>query len=179
MTPEDFDALFDALHESAFRLEALPQYRVGGAEQERLNAYLNGRPLPERSVRTQPWVARLAVSTVTAGISWSRVRVVDEPPTDYQRYQLESSYRESQAVGEQIRVVSRSAVGEVGPDFWLLDAGTEWASAVVMRYDDDGRWLGADLVTDPATVAELDARRTAVTEVAVPLNEFLAAARAR
>ncbi len=174
MTPEDFDALFDTVRHSAFRLEALPAYQVGGAEEQRVNAFLAGRPLPERSVRTNPWVARIALTTVARNVSWSRVRIVDDPLTDYQRYQLES-YRESQAVGEQVALLYRGRVDDVGPDFWLLDAGAPDASAIRMDYDSDGHWLGAVHVTDPAAVAAFDARRRRVVEAAVPLNEFLAA----
>lgn len=173
MTPEDFDALFDTFRHSAYRLEALRAYQVGGLEEARFEAFQRGQPLPERSVRTSPWVARIAVSTVKDGRDWSRTRVVDQPLTPFQRYQLES-YRESQAVGEAVGLVERSRVGDVGSDFWLLDGGTDSARAVVMRYDDDGHWLGADLVTDTAELVVLEERRQAVQAIAVPLNEFLA-----
>jgi hypothetical protein len=171
VTPEDFDALFDSFRSDVFRLEALPAY--AGEEDDRLEAFYSGRPLPERSVRTEPWLARIALTTITEYKSWLRVRVVDEPMTEFQRYQLEP-YRESQAAGEQIRIVTRAALGDVGPDFWLFDAGTADARGIVMHYSDDYRWLGADLVTDPATLAELDRRRQAAVAKAITFNEFLA-----
>lgn len=171
MNAEDFDALFDSVRLSVFRLEGLPAY--AGEEDDRLHAFYSGRPLPERSVRTEPWLARIALTTITEGKTWLRVRVVDEPLTDFQRYQMEP-YKESQAAGEQIRVVTRSALGDTGPDFWLLDAGDVRARGVVMHYSGDYRWLGADLVTDPAALAELDRRRTAAIVRSEPLNEFLA-----
>ena len=174
MTPEAFNALFDSLRGSAFRLEALPRYQVGGMEEERFTAFLEGRALPDRSVRTNAWVARVAVSTVIKGVSWTRLRIVDRPLTDFQRYQLES-YRESQAVGEQVTFLYRDQIAQAGPDFWLIDAGTASAAAVVMGYDEDGRWLSADLVTDPEQIAALDAHRTTLQAAAAPLNEFLAA----
>ncbi len=119
MTSEEFNALFDAFHTTVFRLEGLPDYAVGGFDAERLAAFRDGKPMPERSVRTSPWLARIAVTTVNRK-AWERVRVVDEPLTEYQRYEL-LAYQESQAAGEQIRVLTRSEAGEWGSDFWLFD----------------------------------------------------------
>lgn len=171
MTPEEFDALFDSFRSDVFRLEGLPAY--AGEEDDRLHAFYAGQPLPERSVRTEPWLARIALTTITEDKSWMRVRVVDEPMTEFQRYQLEP-YRESQAAGEQIRIVTRAELGDSGPDFWLFDAGTADARGIVMHYSDDYRWLGADLITDPVLLTGLDRRRQAAVAKAVSLNEFLA-----
>lgn len=171
MTPEEFDALFDSFRHDVFRLEGLPAY--AGEEDDRLQAFYSGQPMPERSVRTEPWLARIALTTITEHKSWLRVRVVDEPMTEFQRYQLEP-YRESQAAGEQIRIVTRAELGDNGPDFWLFDGGTGDARGIVMHYSDDYRWLGADLITDPVLLAGLDGRRQAAVAKAVPLNEFVA-----
>lgn len=175
LTAAEFDALFDAFARTVVRLEALPSYAVGGAEQARIDAYQRGLPRPERSVRTDPWLARIAVSTVSAGKRWSRIRVVDDPLTRYQRYQMES-YREAQACGDQISVVRRSEVGEVGEDVWLFDAGSTQAHAVWMRYRDDGSVASRDLVTDPQVLAGVASEIGRIAEAAVPLNEFLAVA---
>lgn len=172
MTPEDFDALFDSFRSTVVRLETLPAYNVGGAEAERLRAFRDGQPRPERSVRTDPWLARIALTTID-GKTWSRVRVVDSPPTDYQRYQF-ASYRESQAVGERVSVVERDTAGYGGPDFWLFDAGTSTARAVVMHYGQTGSWLGADLVTDRDELDEMHRHVRRVAELAVPFNVYIA-----
>jgi hypothetical protein len=171
VTPEEFDALFEAFRHTVARLETLPAYDVGGQEAVRLHAFREGLPRPVRSVSTDPWLARIAITTVTAGKCWTRVRVVDEPLTDYQRYQL-ASLREAQAVGEEVLLVQRSA-DVAGPDFWLFDENEPDAHAVVMLYSEQGQWLGADLVTDPREVRELAERLHAVAASAVPLNEFL------
>lgn len=174
MTPDGFDAHFDRFHHTVVRLEALPAYDVGGSEAERIDAWRHHRPRPERSVRTAPWLARIAVTT-TRGRSWRRVRVLDDPPTEYQRYQLDS-YVESQAVGEQIVIASRADVGdELGPDFWLFDHGKPDAFAMVMRYDDEGRWTGADLTTHSGVLDGMHAIVRRVATRAQPLNVYLAA----
>lgn len=169
LSAEQFDLLFDEFTTSAVRLETLPAYNVGGDEQQRLTAHRLGRPRPLRNVRTSPWLARIATGTILGNKQWKRVRVVDDPLTDYQGWQLHS-YREAQAVGDEVLIARRADVGDVGPDFWLLDQ----SRVVVMRYHPDGRVHRREYVIDPAVVAECAARVGAVTKRAVPLNRFLA-----
>ena len=171
LTPEEFGAQFDQFSEAVIRLETLPSYSVGGAEEERIQAWRDGLPRPERSVRTSPWLARIATTTVTKGKSWQRVRVVDEPLTEYQRYQLQS-YVESQAAGEQVRIARRDQVSDDGPDFWLFDGVDGYA--VVMRYDADGRWVGAERTEDPSVLRALAHRVSVVEKHTMTLNESLA-----
>lgn len=174
MTPEHFDALFDTFHTTCARLETLPAYAVADYEGDRLSAFQAGLPLPLRSIATDPWLARIARTTMD-GKQWSRIRVVDEPLTDYERFEL-AVFGESQAVGERIRVVPRRLFPDVGPDFWLFDAGTPAARAVLMRYDEQGHWLGADFVDDPAAVEDCHHRLADAEARGVDLNEFLAVA---
>ena len=71
----DFADCFDEFRVSAFRLETLRQYAIP-VEDERIAAFRENRPLPERSVRTSQWLRRIA-DTTAAGKRWSRVHVVD------------------------------------------------------------------------------------------------------
>ena len=83
---------------------------------------------------------------------------------------------ESQAAGEQVAVVPRARAGDdIGPDFWLFAAGTDGAGAAVLRYGQDGQWLGFDVVDDPDDVATFDARCRRLADEASTLNVFLAA----
>lgn len=180
MTADEFNALFDRFQQTVVRLEALPVYDLA-FEADSIAAWRRGDPRPERSVRTDPWVARIAASTTTQGKQWQRVRVLSDPPTEYERYELDS-YVESQAVGEQIFIAERQIAldvveGELGPDVWLFDAGQRGAFAAVMRYDPTGRWLGVDHVTDPAVVAAFADRIDRVRQVSIPLNTYLAGSR--
>lgn len=172
MTPERFDALFDTFHATVTRLETLPAYAVADYEGEQLDAYLAGRPRPLRTVATSAWLARIARTTM-AGKTWSRVRIVDEPLTTYQRYEL-TAFLESQVVGEQISVARRGEVFDEGPDFWLFDEDTPPARAVLMRYDESGHWLGAELVEDTETIADCTRRLVAARAASTSLNEFVA-----
>jgi hypothetical protein len=173
-----FDALFDAFRSTVVRLETLPAYAVGGAEGERLDAWCRGSARPERSVRTDPWLARIAMSTINDGKSWRRVRVFDDPLTDYQRYQVDS-YREAQAVGDRVVIASRPAVGETLVDVWVFDQGQHGAHAVVMQYRPDGGVDRRELVTDSTSVADLATLVERVAAIAVPFNEWLARAGVR
>lgn len=175
MTPEEFDDCFNGFASTVIRIETLQQYTVD-EETQRIRAFLRGDPRPERSVRTSSWLARIATSTV-AGKSWRRVHVVDVPLSDYLRYEL-VGYIESQACGEEIRIVERApelAAAQAMGDFWLFDADSPEAFAVEMHYGQEGRWLGAEHVTEPAHCARLRAAADQVWAAASPLNQFLAA----
>lgn len=164
-----FQALFDEARATVFRLEGRQTYAIA-ADDDELVAFRTGAPRPERSVRTSPWLARIAVSTATRGVAWSRVRVIEYPLTEYTRYEL-VTYVESQAAGEQILLSEEPAPVD---DFWLIDGGTEHAVGVWMRYDSDGVQLGRELVDDPDVLAEMARVAAAVTGAAEPLNVWLA-----
>jgi hypothetical protein len=174
MTPEDFAACFDRFKESAFRLETLQRYTVPD-EAERIRMFREGRPRPERSVRTSPWLRRVAVTTA-AGKRWQRVHVVDHPLSEYLRYEL-VGYVESAAAGEEVRIADRAThpdLGKLTTDFWLFDADSGNASAVPMHYDEGGHLLGYELTQ---RLEELDQRRSErdlALAHSVSLNEYLA-----
>jgi hypothetical protein len=164
-----FDALFDTFTHSAYRLETLPAYGVP-QEDESFRAFLHGEPRPERSVRTSPWMRRIALTTA-AGKQWSRTRVLDTPLTDYQRYQL-PAYLESQAVGEQIRITPRFTSVDT-PDFWLFDDETDQPWAIVLDYSDRGEFTGHRVVRHPSVIKALRMRRHAYDSRSIPLAEYL------
>lgn len=164
-----FGAVFDVARVSVFRFEGHQDYAVA-ADDADLAAFRSGAPRPERSVRTSPWLRRIAVQTAR-GVSWSRLRIVRHPLTEYTRFEL-VAYVESQAAGEQIRLVE--AAGTVPEDFWLIDAGTPGAVAVVMHYDQGGRLLGREKVTDPQRIAGMVRVRERLWRAGAPLNVWLA-----
>lgn len=170
-----FDALFDSFTHSAYRLETLPAYAVS-VEDAAMRAFRDGTARPERSVRTSPWLRRVAVTTA-AGKVWQRTRVHDTPLTEYQRFQI-PAYIESLAAGDATSLVPREVARYDGPDFWLFDGGTDHARVAVMLYGPAGEFNGFELVTEPGRVAWFVQRRREVAEFAVPLAEFLAAHRA-
>ena len=71
------------------------------------------------------------------------------PLTEYTRYEL-IGFVESQAVGEQIRIMDLNThpeLNDLGPDFWLFDAGEPDQFAIIMRYQ-AGSVLGYERTTD-------------------------------
>lgn len=170
----DFESCFDDFRFSAFRLETLPRYAVE-SEAERIRAFREHRPLPERSVRTSPWLARIAATTA-AGKFWQRVRLLGWPLTEYQRYQL-PGYRESQEAGEIIRIAERQgspALAALQADFWLFDAEVARPFTALMEYDAEGHYLGAHVTDDPIVIALCVAARDVALEHSVPLYSYLA-----
>ena len=165
LTPEEFGAAFGELfRRSAFRLELLDRYTVPN-EAEPLRRFRAG--LPQDPAWREPW-ARFVRESVAAGKVMERVHVVSEPLTEYLKFEVTSAYPANAAAGEDIRVlpVAKYPVFYPVHDFWLFDD----AVAAVMDYDDDGRFLGADVTRHPVrikgyqTVAEctmLDATRLA------------------
>ena len=171
MTGEEFAAVFDEARHSAFRLETLPAYDVGDEEAERIAAWRCGRPRPLRSVATDMFLAEVAATTLT-GRRWDRVRVLDDPPTDYQRFQL-VGYVETQAAGDHVWTVRREVL-DPDEDFWLFDSGLATAQAVGMGYTQASRPESYRHITGGSELAELETLRITALEVARPLNEYLA-----
>ena len=171
MTPEEFDAVFDTFQASAFRLETLQSYAIS-AEDAWLRAFREGLPRPERSIRTSAWLRRVAVSTM-AGKSWSRVRLVRHPLSEYLRYEI-LGYIESAAVGEETRIVDLDLyphLKDLGPDFWHFDADEPGEFAIAMLYDPDGNILHCERTTELNWCRE---QREAALSCSIGLAEYLA-----
>lgn len=174
-----------SFHDTAFRLETLPVYRVPGEPVE------EGATETIRSIATNPYLARIARDTLREsqgenGRAWVRVRLVGDHLSAYERTEL-YALRENQAVGERILVVPRSVLADSSArsalesgDFWLFDAGTRRAHAILLGYTADGTPEPSKdlLITEPGRVAELTALARGVSIRAVPLNRYLAHASA-
>lgn len=171
MSPPDYSRLYDEFTHTAFRIETRQEYGIH-AEDPSLAAFRNGTARPERSVRTSPWLSRIAADTI-AGKRWGRVRLVEWPLTEYTRWELHS-YVESQAAGERIWLAPAELVDYRGPDVWLFDVDTDHPAAFETIYTDDGAVRDRILVNDPDALGELARARDQALLVAVPLNEFLA-----
>lgn len=169
-TERTLDDLFDGVRHSAFRWEGHASYAVGGAEAERIEAWRQHQPRPERSIRTNDYLRRIAAQTL-AGAQWQRVTLRTDPPTEYHRYRIAGDL-ESQAAGEQVLVVLDRLVDV--EDFWLIDYGTEQAGAAILRYTPDGAFDRIEMVFDPAQLEQLNRARLELVTAAIPLNVYLA-----
>lgn len=166
---------FEQFEFTTHRIETLPAYDVP-AETEALSAFRESglRNLPERSVRTNPWLARIQ-RTTAAGKIWSRTRVVSWPLTEYQLFQFTYGYPPSLDAGEVIQVADRSEHPELPEldDFWLFDAGRPHPFAALMNYGENGSWLGCKVTGDPEIISDCQAKVRLAVQVAVPLGVFL------
>jgi hypothetical protein len=170
VTSAEFGDCFDRFQHTAFRLETRQVYTVP-AEHERIQAFRAGLPLPERSPRTSPWLARIQAST-QAGKRWQRIRLVAEPMTDYTSYQL-AGYKESAAAGEDIRICRRAAFRDLAAlsrDFWLFDD----LVVAFLDYDAEGRFTGTELTRSPAAISLCQAERDLALRHSIPFASFLA-----
>lgn len=176
------DDCFAGFRLNAIRLECLPAY-LGRGEAESIAAWRARRPQPERSVRTDGYLREVA-EDVLAGRQRQRVRIVDEPLSDYVRWELER-YGESQTVGEEIRVAVRAGGSQAAAedlagavDGWAFDLGDPDERVVLMYYEPDGSFGSAHLAT------AVDARwwRRVLANAwqhSVPLNDYVATRKRR
>lgn len=167
-----FDACFDQFAHAAHKLETRRR-TVAPGEAERIRAFQEGAARPVRSVRTEPWLARIAVTTATMGKSWQRVRILDQPLTPYQQYGMEGLV-ESQAAGEEVRVVQRVAVPDLATDFWWFDPGWPTEFALLLSYDDGDRFAGFEVTAARDVLEACAADWHRAFSVSLSLNEYLA-----
>lgn len=154
---------------SVFRLETLSRYTAPG-EVELLRAFREGRPMPLRSIDTDPWL-RMVADSVQKGRRWSRVHVLERPLSDYLQFEI-LGYQGNVAAGEDVRIADRTAhpgvLDHLRQDFWVLDDDI----VVVVRYDEIGRRIDMEATTDVDPF--LEARSLALTR-SVPLLDYLRA----
>lgn len=169
LTPQEFGTAFDSLfRRSAFRLELLDRY-VAANEAEPFRRFRSG--IPQDPSWREPW-ARFVRASVRDGKQMERVHVVGEPLSDYLQFELTCAYPANVAAGEDVRIFPLDEYPlHTYPlrDFWLFDD----AAAVVMDYDDDGNFLGADVTTAPVRIARYAAVRDFIVPRAVPLADYL------
>jgi hypothetical protein len=124
--------------ETAFRLETLPTYD-SPREAEMLAAFRRGDAV--RLPDDFPWL-RMVKSHCSSGKTMQRVRLVQQPLSDYIRFEM-SLYPQCVEAGEEIRIFegNDSILGSPG-DFWLFDQET----CFVLHYDQHGAFIGTDTV---------------------------------
>lgn len=155
LTDEQFREVLHQFEHTAFRLELQRTY-LEPSETELFAAFLRGEPEPPTSVdQLRGWYAQVAAH-VQMGKRIERVRVQQDPPTDYQRFErwLDQWNRHA---GETMRYLTWQRAHEIGllpaagnTDWWLLDS----AQLIVMHFDGEGHRIRNELITDPAVVIQ-------------------------
>ena len=168
--PEFFE-IFQRFTRSARRLESRSHTRIE-EEQPRFHAFLAGE-LPETcGAEPTPW-AEMVNRQTGAGRPFQRVRVMDQPLSDYNRYLL---YRTpyNLAAGEDIRYLDRdraNALDLPDHDFWVLDAEL----VCMLRFTADGRPLGHDVIIDGELAARHEEWILRALAAAAPYEDYVAA----
>ncbi|MEV4433991.1 DUF6879 family protein [Streptomyces sp. NPDC049555] len=143
---EQIAHLFRDFQYTAWRLETQRGYasdRTG----DRWQRWLAGKPLGYEP--DHPWHANVRRQTQD-GKRFERVRIVDVPPTEGQRFLLATAPGNI-AAGEDIRCLRRpdaQVLGLPAYDFWLFD------SRLLARFHHatDGTTLGVELSEEPTEV---------------------------
>lgn len=170
ISEDEFEELLRSFERSAFRLETQPFYALD-YEREEFERFLAGSPRPPSEIGWwKQWLDQITALT-RQGKSVSRVRVLSEPPTSYQRWMLWADPWYASA-SENIRFTPRSQAERIGlpleHDWWLLDD----SRVIVMRFTSSGEVTGKELVTDPAAVAPYRAWRDLALAHAIPAAQM-------
>lgn len=136
-------------------------------EVESFGKFLDGEP--DNLEWAESWFSMIREATA-AGRRFSRVRVVSVPLSDYSRFGLWAS-QFTTAAGEDIRYVTRDVANDAGladHDYWLFDS----RKLARMHFGKDDRFLGAEIVEDPAVIVEHNYWRDAAWHCAVRRDDF-------
>lgn len=158
-------AFFADCERSAWRWETQPVYTMP-REQESFSRFLAGEPEPEG--HNSVWHEKVRAWTA-AGKVIGRVRTVQRPYTDYQRYQLSWGIPGNVAAGEDIRILDLTDLDLDLPmqDFWLFD------DSIVMHlnFRQDGTLINKERIEDPDLDYYVKLRDTALAH-AVRFNDW-------
>src|ERR1700722_16784082 len=119
--PAVLDELFRTFAATAWRLEVRTSYGLL-ADDQPYQDFLAGRE-PDLAWFT-PWLDLMREQIQGAGKRLERVRVVDEPPSDYLRWECYLNRSNAEA-GEDIRYLSRHSADALrlpAYDFWIFDS---------------------------------------------------------
>jgi hypothetical protein len=155
-----FGEALQTFEHTAFRLELQRAY-LEPDERVTVARFLVGEPEPPTEVPgLKAWYDQVA-EQIRQGKRVERVRVHDNPPTDYQRWERWIGAWNT-AAGEVIRYMTRERAHEVGllpdagdADWWLLDSNR----LIIMRFDASGHRVANEMITDPNLVVRACAWR--------------------
>jgi len=166
LAPGELEDLFRSFRRSLFRLETLDDYSEG-LEDEDYRSWSHGNAPPP--IHGHWWYDGIVRAATRDRKRWDRVHMLRQPLAigDYLRYSFEYGYTRSEQAGERchiLEVPEGRSLPLPKEDFWLFDD----EFGVVLDFDAQGRWMGAELVTYPPAVNELRRRRDIALALAVP-----------
>lgn len=168
VTGEEFDDLFRQYRHTAWRLETRTFYGVLH-ENEPFQRWLVGDDSDIEWFK--PWLKMMRAELAT-GKRMERVRLIDDPPSDYLRWELWGTPY-NLGVGEDIRYLPRThpIVAELPEhDFWVFDS----RMVARLEFDEQGSVLGASLSEDPVQVLAALQARDAAWHHALTFTQYMA-----
>nr|WP_203236558.1 DUF6879 family protein [Nocardia panacis] len=117
----------------------------------------------------QEWFSMVREAT-SNGLRYERVRVVDTPLSDYNRWGLAVA-RHNIAAGEDIRYLVREGAQDAGlphRDYWLFDS----RKLVIMNYDEEDRFAGGDIIDDNSEIVQHNYWRDVAWHYALRRDSF-------
>ncbi|WP_406365323.1 DUF6879 family protein [Streptomyces sp. NBC_00645] len=164
---EEFLQLFRDTEHTAYRLEVRTSYGIP-EEDEPYRRFLEGAD--PGTDWFEPWL-NLMREEIGKGKRVERVRLIDDPPSDYLRFELWGTPF-NLAAGEDIRFLQRSEAAGVVPlpayDYWLFDSRT----VARLQFGEHDRFLGVTLSDDPADVLRHVRWRDAAWHHAVTFEDY-------
>ncbi len=163
---EELDELFTSFSRQAWRWECQGTYRQPG-EVEPWRRWREGEHDDLEWLR--PWLLNVEAAT-NRGRYFQRVRVFSEPPTEYQRWQIDVSPANI-AAGEEFRVLTASRASALElptQDFWVFDD-----DRVALMYFEDEQFVGHRILTEPDEVERYRQYKALAWREAVPFAEYL------
>ncbi|MGH9564984.1 MAG: DUF6879 family protein [Candidatus Angelobacter sp.] len=167
---EDFNRLFVDFRYTAYRLEALQQYGVS-YEKNEFGRFLSGESRGEFPGISE-WIDGMVAKAAADGKRMHRVHVVEEPLSDYVRFECAWAYEHTVPAGEDVRIIpfSKGQWPAELPhyDYWLFDS----SQLVAMYYEEDGAFLSAEIVDDPSKIVQANYWRDLAVGSSISYRDF-------
>lgn len=160
--------LFSSFKKSAKRLELLQEYHIEGDEWDSFQKFINGEavsPYPELA----EWNEQIS-EWRKQGKTIERIRLLENPLSEYLKYEIFEAYVPGTIVGQKINFVSPKQLEKVVgkkklKDFWIFDDKYVFE----MDYDENHNYCGGRIV-DGVEEKEIYQR---LLEISQPLETVL------
>lgn len=146
--PTAFQKLFRTFEHAAFKFEVRRAYGLP-SEDLPFQQFLGGQD--PGTAWLQDWLDLMESQTST-GRRVERVRVMDDPPSDYLRFEIFMTPH-NLAAGEDIRYLDRRRGEELElptHDFWLFDS----RRLAILHFDEDDLFLGFETIDSVEAVLQ-------------------------
>ena len=155
LTNDEFARQLRDYTSTAYRFELQPFYTVDG-EQASFQRFLEGRPVSPLDVAEDRAWLDMVKAHVAKGRRMERVRIHQDPPTEYQRWMRWRGAFNTEA-GETIHYLTVSEATRAGllnsvapRDWWFFDDNR----LMVLTHNPEGRRIHTELITDETELSK-------------------------